>query len=307
MLCFSIVLLLCIQANAFNVNPSIVTRPISITSITALDAKKKKPSSSSGKGFGKPAKSVIKVRQTYGTKQNPKDVLIDMEGAMENFFRDKEEWHSLFVSIASSDDVPGLDFIDSSIVQKGEKVTFDQNDETTPWKELPAVPSGDDREELMPVIAKVLDSWQQALVDIPVNEASKEDSDDLHFLEEGRRILCIQRFQVLANNEFLSANSAIEKHDILFRTCWSEILYLMTQDIPDTGSLIILPEDYDLNDLKQFTDMNILRPLEWLGIDSTVMEVASLQRESPCIRLLHKLSDIPDLKMRDAQLKADEE
>lgn len=304
MIRFGIVSLLCIQINAFNINhaPSIINRPL-----ITLNAKKKKELSSSGKGFGKPAKSVIKVRQTYGMKQNPKDVLIDMEGAMKNFFCDKEEWHSLFASIASSDDVPGLDFIDSSIVKKGETVKLDQGDDTTPWKELSAVPSGDDKDELMPIIAKVLDSWQQALVEIPVNEASKEDSDDLHFLEEGRRILCIQRFQVLANDEFLSANSAMEKHDILFRTCWSEIMYLMEQDVPDTGSLIILPDDYDLSDLKQFNDMNILRPLEWLGIDSTVMEVASLQRESPCVRLLHKLSDIPDLKMRDAELKKEEE
>ncbi len=258
-----------------------------------------------GKGFGrKSSGKPIKVRQTYGKAQRPKDELIDTEGAMEEFFRTKEEWHPLFASLATSDKVPAIDFL-PGINNVGGELSFEDTDK--PWRELPNVPSGDNKDELLATIAKVLDASQQALVDIPVNEATKEDSDDLHFLEEGRRILCLKRFQVLSNEDFASFDSAIERHETIFQTVWSEIMYLIKSGEEDSGSLIILPDMYDITDLKRFTDMNILRPLDWLGIDSSVLEVASLKRESPCIRLLHKLSDIPSLEARDSQLDNEQE
>ena len=272
---------------------------------TNLQGKKdKKDKRSSGMGFSKSSnsKSTIKVRQTYGTRQSPQDALIDIEGAMGEFFRSNEEWHPLFASIAQRDDVPAFDFINGE--KCGEEIVYNDN---SPWQKLPQVPTGDEKDEDMAVIAKVLDSWQKALTDIPVNEALKEDGNDLHFLEEGRRILCLSRFQVLANGDFENFESSLEKHDVLFQTCWSEIMHLMKEDNPDSGSLIILPDSYDVDDLKQFTDMNVLRPLQWLGINNNIIEVASLQRESPCIRLLHKLSDIPSLEMRDKQLEEENE
>jgi len=238
------------------------------------------------------------VRQTYGAKQAPKDPLIDVEGAMGDFFRSNEEWHPLFASIAVSDDVPAFDFIDEE--KCGEEIVYNND---SPWKQLPHDPTGDEKEEGMAVIANVLDSWQQALTDIPVTGSLKEDVNDSHFLEEGRRILCLTRFQVLANRDFENLESSLEKHDTLFQTCWSEIVHLIKEDNLDSGSLIILPDSYDVDDLKRFTDMNVLRPLQWLGINNNLIEVASLQRGSPCIRLLHKLSDIPSLEMRDKQLE----
>jgi hypothetical protein len=299
MMRLAILSFLLVQIHSFTIQKSIVqNQPTS----TSLQGKKKGKSSTSGKGFGKSTKSTIKVRQTYGLTQRPKDELIDSEGAMEDFFRSKEEWHPLFASLAPSTDVPAFDFLEG-VEESGQELSFEEDGEN-PWKELSQVPSGDDKDDLMAIIAKVLDASQQALVDIPVDEATKEDSDDLHFLEEGRRILCLTRFQVLANEEYFSSDStAIDRHDLLFRTCWSEIMYLMKEDVPDTGSLIILPDVYELPDLKRFTDMNILRPLSWLGIDTNKLEVASLQRENPCIRLIYKLGDIPDLATRDQQLK----
>ena len=281
------------QLNAFH--PHHVNRRTTTTTILAG----KKLSNSSGKGFGKTLEKSIKVRQTYGRAQRPKDELIDTEGAMEEFFRTKEEWHPLFASLATSDKVPAIDFLPGVDVGNNNKLSFDDGN---PWKELPNVPSGDDKDELLGIVAKVLDASQQALVDIPVNEATKEDNDDLHFLEEGRRILCLKRFQVLQNED-----CAIKRHEKLFETCWSEITYLMKSGEEGSGSLIILPDIYDVTDLKRFTDMNILRPLEWLGIDSSIMEVASLKRESPCIRLLYKLSEIPSLEARDNELQNESE
>jgi hypothetical protein len=44
--------------------------------------------------------------------------------------------------------------------------------------------------------------------------------------------------------------------------------------------------------LRRFADMNVVRPLEWLGLQSD-FEVVSLQRDSPAIRLLYKLNRMP--------------
>ena len=59
-----------------------------------------------------------------------------------------------------------------------------------------------------------------------------------------------------------------------------------------TGSLIVVP-DYDIADLKRFTDINLLRPLEWLGVQAD-FEVTSLKFGCPAIRLLYKLQDMPE-------------
>ena len=48
----------------------------------------------------------------------------------------------------------------------------------------------------------------------------------------------------------------------------------------------------NVSDLRRFVDMNLQRPLEWLGIPH--FEVASMERGSPAIRLIHKLSEIPE-------------
>uniref|UniRef100_A0A7S2IDV5 Uncharacterized protein n=2 Tax=Helicotheca tamesis TaxID=374047 RepID=A0A7S2IDV5_9STRA len=119
---------------------------------------------------------------------------------------------------------------------------------------------------------------------------TKDDEHDMQFIEEGRRMLAVQRFHVL---EGVSSGN-IHHHEELFTTCWSEVAELRNADEPDTGSIVLLPDYYSLDDLRRFTDIYVQRPLSWLGVDSC-FEVATLQRESMAIRFLHKLSDIPDL------------
>lgn len=227
-----------------------------------------------GNGFGVNEK-------TYGASASApiKDV-IDAEGAMKEFFESNDEWSPLFRSIAQSASAPAMSFLGGT---HGEEIDFSQV--STPWRRLQEIPSDDlDRT----VLASFLDSMQQSLIDIPVNEAVKEDENDLHFIEEGRRMLAISRFQVLREN----SGGSVQNFDSLFMTCWSELALLTHLNEANTGSLILLP-DYDFTDLRRFTDMNLQRPLEWLGM-SDIFEVASMQRESPAIRLLHKLADMPE-------------
>lgn len=211
--------------------------------------------------------------KTYGT--SPIKDVIDVEGAMSAFFCSKEDWSPLFRSMAVDGSAPAMEFLG------GEDTTWD----TTPFRELPAIPTD---ESDRGVLASFLDAMQQSLLDIPVNEAVQEDDGDMQFLEEGRRLLVIGRFQVLRG----VSGGTIECFDNLFSTCWSELAELSRSNEPNTGSLIIVP-DYDLSDLRRFTDMNVRLPLEWLGLDG-VFEVSSLERGSPAIRLIHKLNDMPD-------------
>eukprot|EP00550_Attheya_septentrionalis_P006429 CAMPEP_0198282764 /NCGR_PEP_ID=MMETSP1449-20131203/2527_1 /TAXON_ID=420275 /ORGANISM="Attheya septentrionalis, Strain CCMP2084" /LENGTH=280 /DNA_ID=CAMNT_0043979155 /DNA_START=97 /DNA_END=939 /DNA_ORIENTATION=+ len=219
--------------------------------------------------------------KSYGSEASaPIRDMIDSESAMAEFFRSNEEWSRLFRSMAHHEDVPAMDFlkdVDDSMMSM---------EDGGPWRALKGMPEGDDK---LSVVANFLDSMQQALIDIPVNEAVNEDENDLHFLEEGRRMLCVSRFHVLQDIR----GGSVEHRDELFATVWSELNHLRSADEPNTGSLILLP-DYDMSDLRRFMDMNLHRPLEWLGIDSALLEVACLERGSPAIRVLHKLSDMPN-------------
>lgn len=262
--------------------------------ITSLNKKKNSRSNGSGKGFGNlNDKSKIEVKKTYGSNvQKPVADLIDDEAAMTEFFQCNEEWYPLFRSI-----IPSSTF---SAPFAAETFLFNQDDtqsnlplefsENTPWKKLPKVATGD---ENMAIISNFLDSSQKALLQIPVSEVVNEDINDLNFIEEGRRMLVVKRFQCIDESD--EEISPLEKHDQLFRVCWSEILYLASENEEDTGSVIILPEDkYDMPYLRRYVDMNIQRPLDWLGL-GRVFEVTSMQRESTAIRLIYKLSDVPDL------------
>ena len=148
----------------------------------------------------------------------------------------------------------------------------------------------------------------QSLLDIPVNEVPgfedtamtiEDDEDDVHFLEEGRRLLALSRFHVLRDNR----GGSVESVDALFAHVWSELAELARADTPHTGSIILLP-DYELDSLRRFTDMSVQQPLRWLGLmggsgssaaSSTTaarFEVVSLQRDSPAIRVLYKLEEM---------------
>jgi hypothetical protein len=229
-----------------------------------------------GKGFEKNRES----QKTYGEKVvAPIKDLIDTESAMNQFFSSNEEWKPLFRSMVAGPSVPAMSFIGDVDVTD---FKFEEN--TSPWKRLDAIPTNDfDRG----VLADFLDNMQASLLDIPVDETTDDDENDLQFLEEGRRLLVCGRFHVLQGNE----KGSIESYSSLFSACWNEITQLKQADESGTGSLIVVP-GCDLDDLRRFADMNLQRPLQWLGIDSD-FEVASLQRGSPAIRLIHKLEDMP--------------
>jgi len=234
-----------------------------------------------GKGFGKGGSS----ERTYGVAaESPIKDVIDKEGAMEAFFSSRQEWFPIFKQIAGDlippDTASLLDEINDVVTE------IEFHEKSSPWRQLDAIPEDEDSRQ---VLSKFLDSMHQALLDIPVSsDEDVDDEDDLHFLEEGRRMLAISRFHVLQNNQ----GGSVESVDSLFAHCWSELYSLSRADNEHTGSIILLPQ-YELSDLRRFADMNVVRPLEWLGVHAD-FEVVSLKRDSPAIRLLYKLSDMPE-------------
>jgi len=231
-----------------------------------------------GKGFGGNSSEKKPLKKTYGREAlSPIKDLIDSEGAMAEFFSANEEWKPLFLSLAESA-ADAMSFINDADIND-----FEFHETTSPWRRLDAIPTKDEDRE---VLADFLDNMQTSLVDIPVDELTKEDENDIHFIEEGRRMLVCSRFHVIHDME----QGSIQSYDNLFRTCWSEVAHLRREDEVDTGSLIVVP-GCNLDDLRRFTDMNLQRPLKWLGIES--FEVACMKQGSPSIRLIHKLSDIP--------------
>jgi hypothetical protein len=226
----------------------------------------------SGKGFGKqepsprpaPAKTYGKINSI---SNSPLPDISDV--AMMDFFDDKSRWIPMFRELSMG---PCLAV---DVLRNRGDVT-DQHVHTA----LPDKPS---EEKDMSFLSAFLDSMHQSLLDIPITNSpgGKVDDNDMHFMEEGRRLMAIQRFHVASPSTDL------------FATCWSEIYELKTQNTIHTGSLILVPH-VSLEDLDEFCATQVLRPLEWLGLQ-TQFEVASLQRDSPAIRLLYQLQDMPDI------------
>ena len=104
------------------------------------------------------------------------------------------------------------------------------------------------------------------------------------------------RFHVM--EEYITTNSGhgeVERE--LFKLCWSEIGHLVSQNEVDTGSLVLLPNLEDgksLEDIQQYIETYLIQPLQWLGIGDD-WEIVALKRGSVAVRMLYKLSDIPDL------------
>lgn len=226
-----------------------------------------------GQGFGKQDTPSKRPSKTY---DNPviHDV-IDTEAAMSHFFSTREEWLPLFRWLCVDQDCPAESFLGGGLLSD-----LEFHEETTPWRRLEGIPENEDDRV---ILGSFLDQTQQALIDIPVSDSEEDDEDDIEFLEEGRRLLALQRFHVLRSTNVMD--------DSLFETCWNELAHLTQQDEEHTGSLILAP-DCELADLRRFTDMNLMRPLEWLGLDA-FFEVSSFSRGSPAIRMFYKLNDMP--------------
>jgi len=334
------------------------------TTTSSLHEKKQKKTSPA-KGFGKqtpPLKPKISVTKTY-TDQSESDNTIndddtDPETAVEHFFSAHRTLHPLFRSIlgtihvarsstASEDcylpplplaagilnvNVSGGGAEKMAVLDDSFWVTEEDASSTvdvSPWNPCPpAVPTS---ENDVAILGAFLDAMQKALVEIPVDELKKEDSNDLHFIEEGRRCLVITRFQVYGDNngrdEIDVVDAVIEREEgnggplvakndkdegeKLTTTVWTEIARLVQDNEADTGSLIILPDTLtnvyeDVGELKEFTERNISKPLDWLGLGDT-FEVASMQRGSLAIRLIYKLSDIPEPQEEEEEEEEGEE
>lgn len=245
----------------------------------------------SGKGFGGEGGSSPKKSYDSQALQPRKD-LIDTDAAMREFFDGTAlEWKPLFQSLTQTD-IPVMAPDDDSEVEP--------NTANRPWKALEGIPTVDSHRA---ILANFLDAVQASLVDIPVDERTKEDEFDLQFLEEGRRMLVCGRFHVVP---YPSDQDRLEHFDAVFSTCWNEVYYLHQTNEIDTGSVIIVPDCQDLDDLRRFVDVNLQRPLQWMGLDD-IFEVASLQRGSPAIRLIHKLSDMPTDLPEEAQTMGDKD
>ena len=239
-----------------------------------------------GQGFGKESQS-----KTYGfVAESIRNDVIDQEGAMRAFFSSREEWFPLFRTVAGHDLPADTASLMNSIDPSQVLEEIDFHETSSPWRQIEAIPKADDDRA---VLSKFLDSMHQSLLDIPVNDvadpndAEDDDEDDLHFLEEGRRMLAISRFHVLRDNQ----GGSVEAVDTLFSHVWSELMELSRANATHTGSIVLLP-DYKLDNLRRFTDMSVKQPLKWLG-RHTDFEVVALERDSPGIRLLYKLQDMP--------------
>jgi len=236
-------------------------------------------------GFNNNRDNVKPIEKSYGKEAlSPISDLIDEESCMREFFLSNEEWQPLFRSIASDGSVPAMSFMAPKT--DTEDKDFEFHEQTSPWRRLNPIPTQEDDQA---VLAEFLDAVQKSLIDIPVDETTKEDDEnDIHFMEEGRRMLVCSRFHVVHGMR----KASIDSFDSLFATCWSEVKELRTVNENDTGSLIVVP-GFDYDDLRRFADINLQRPLQWLGIHNE-FEVASMERGGlSVVRLIHKLSDIP--------------
>ena len=252
-----------------------------------------------GRGFGKPsgargapapAPIPAAAEKTYGRSSRAIPDLIDDEAAMDAFFSGNPTYHPLFRALAASAGAAAVAFLGGGGGEVGGDVPAGGGD--LPWRVLDAPPTGD--EAKIAVLAAFLDSVQQSLIDdIPVDEAGGDgDEYDVQFIEEGRRMLMIGRFQVL---DGLGPGLGGRASEELLSACWSEVAELRRADAAGTGSVLLLPGLDTLADLRRFVDMNLQRPLEWLGLGD-VLEVASLQKgENLAVRILHRIEDIPDI------------
>lgn len=215
----------------------------------------------------------------------PYEGYVGNKQAAGDFFSSNEEWKPLFRSIALDSSAAGMGSLNAKDIDE-----FKFDDDDGPWKCLAAIPTKD---EDRAILAGFLDKMQAGLIEMPVDESECEGQNDARFIEEGRRLLVLSRFQVVQG----LFEESIDRYNDLFSTCWSEIAELAKADEKDTGSLILVP-GVDISNLQRFTETNLRRPLQWLGIGEN-FEVESFESGSPAIRLIHKLSDIPPRQVED--------
>jgi hypothetical protein len=241
----------------------------------------------------------------------------DLHMIMSKFFQENWDWHPVFRNLAADESVLAIPYlspihaveklstqasqsipmISSSSSSTSTSVTLDTG--ISPQKRLQPIPTNEHERK---IIADCLDVLQQILLNIPCTSESKsfnaqpqmdnydldtpnselpeeeDDEFDKQFIDEGRRILALTRFQVVST------------HQELFSTCWNEICELVRLDEPNTGSLIVFPPDCNMDYLQTFQYGKLQQPLTWLGLD-TIFDLSTVSRgtsSSPALRMLHK-------------------
>eukprot|EP00569_Conticribra_weissflogii_P006083 CAMPEP_0171331252 /NCGR_PEP_ID=MMETSP0878-20121228/2572_1 /TAXON_ID=67004 /ORGANISM="Thalassiosira weissflogii, Strain CCMP1336" /LENGTH=417 /DNA_ID=CAMNT_0011831751 /DNA_START=74 /DNA_END=1327 /DNA_ORIENTATION=- len=287
--------------------------------------------------------------KSYGIAPLPLQTFQEARDSMSLFFRTHEEWKPLFRHVSDEHESLAQSFLRDDASSSSSYYYYSDRgiwgistmEGKTPWKLLPSKPTDPSH---LNILSDFLDEWQTSLLDIPVDALVKEGSNDLHFLEEGRRTIAVTRFHVHTLEVVADVNANSDGNDDksnndddnnnyygmeeweneLFAKCWSEMAHIMSQDSSDTGSLIVLPshpdivplsrrssgeedgirnEEEDENELlsylQSFVDDNLRRPIQWLGRQDD-WEIVAFKRGNGAIRMLYKLSDIPDLGERDS-------
>lgn len=318
-----VALLFCLQQpkTSLGFTMMILPSPLESSSSSSSLSRRLAPSSqqqlkSTADGQGGSSNISPPNKKTYDSEAlSPRKDIIDADSAMREFFEGAAaDWKPLFRSLLLSNRQSGnnneKDNDDSTAAamawledSETTATVFEFHETSQPWQRLNGIPT-DDKDR--GVLAEFLDQVQASLMDIPVDETTEDDENDLHFLEEGRRMLVCGRFHVISSSSASSSSSdspttsRMDHLDSLFAACWNEIYHLQAENEINTGSLIVVPpsssspssSSLDLSDLRRFVDINLQQPLQWLGLQD-IFEVTSLQRGSPAIRLIHKLSDMP--------------
>lgn len=154
-----------------------------------------------------------------------------------------------------------------------------------------AAPAVDDSQ--MTLVASALDYFQDRLSSqFDVGEAPADPESvmgggediDLDFVAEGRRLLAISSFRVVAD---ASAADAAE-------CCLGEMSRLITTEASNEGALILLPGF--TTDVAVFADEFLRQPLPWLGLEQLLSVDAvrtSAGAPMPIVRVFHELAAIP--------------
>jgi len=112
------------------------------------------------------------------------------------------------------------------------------------------------------------------------------DELDLEFVTEGRRLLAIRSFQVLADADSNTAAAC----------CLGELSRMVEEGSGDVGALVLLPGFR--NDVAVFADEFLREPLSWLGLETCSIDILDPRISEgapvPLVRIFLGLSEIPE-------------
>lgn len=136
-----------------------------------------------------------------------------------------------------------------------------------------------------PFMEQFLNYLQSSLLENN-NDSADGLMDETTFIDRGRELLAITRFQVMENCQWSDIHTVV----------WNEIDMIRQAGKEDTGALILLP-GFVHHDLVRFAQSHVSDPLQWLGAqdDWSIKAYTSLEDAAPfpAIRLLHKLTPAP--------------